>query len=437
MGHMVGKDVYVALGEKVDGLHTRSPNNKELFAILRELYSHDEAELVAKMPYSLANFERIQKVTQIEPTALRKLLDDLTSKGLIMDLHLNDEYLYAPNPMVIGIFEFTMMRSGADADPKKWARLLDAYMHGNNGSFFAANARKGDKVSVSRVVPHEEAVHDNEYTEILDHDKAAEIIKGSDKIAVGMCSCRHQKSHLGKACDAPMDTCTSFGPGAEYLIRHDLAREVSQSEMLDKLDESIEKRLVITADNMKNKPMFMCHCCGCCCHLMLGVSKFGYTNTVVTSKYEATIDFDKCNYCQKCVKACPIGCIGTVPMSEPGVKAKRKPRVDLEQCIGCGVCNYSCKEEAIKLTGREQKVLLPENSFERVVLQSLEKGTLQNQFLDNPQSESQRYLRYFLGAFLRLTPVKKALMSDQLRSRFLGALKAGVKMQGKGDLLQL
>lgn len=437
MGHMVGKDVYKMLGEKIDGLNMRSPQNNELFAILNELYSQEEAELVARMPYGLSSYDRILKLTGLAPAALQKLLDDLTGKGLIMDLYINGEYLYAPNPMVIGIFEFTMMRSGPNTNTKEWARLLDAYMHGNDGSFFAANAAHGEKVSVSRVVPHEAAVHQAEFTEILDHEKAIHIVNASEKVAVGMCSCRHQKSHLGKVCDAPLDTCTSFGKAADYLIRNNMAKEISKEAMLDKLTESVEKGLVITADNVRNNPLFMCHCCGCCCHLMLGISKFGYTNTVVSSRYEATIDDDKCNYCLKCVKACPVGCIGTVPISKEDTKAKRGPRVDHDRCIGCGVCNFSCKEEAIKLTSRSQRVLLPEDSFERMVLQSLERGTLQNQFFDNPNSSTQKYLRYFVGAFLGLSPVKKALMSDQLRSRFLGTLRTAVKLQGKESLLEI
>jgi hypothetical protein len=43
----------------------------------------------------------------------------------------------------------------------------------------------------------------------------------------------------------------------------------------------------------------------------------------------------------------------------------------------------------------------------------------------------------FVGGFLKLTPVKKALMSDMLRSKFLAAMKDGVLKQGKGWLLDI
>lgn len=71
------------------------------------------------------------------------------------------------------------------------------------------------------------------------------------------------------------------------------------------------------------------------------------------------------------------------------------------------------------------------------MLQSLEKGTLQNQIFANPHTINEKFMRAFVGAFLRMTPVKKALMSDSLRSRFLSAMKSGVARQGKGWLTEL
>ncbi len=71
------------------------------------------------------------------------------------------------------------------------------------------------------------------------------------------------------------------------------------------------------------------------------------------------------------------------------------------------------------------------------MLQSLERGTLHNQIFANPQSVNEKFMRAFVGGFLKLTPVKKALMSDGLRSRFLAAMKDGVRKQGKGWVLDI
>jgi hypothetical protein len=42
-----------------------------------------------------------------------------------------------------------------------------------------------------------------------------------------------------------------------------------------------------------------------------------------------------------------------------------------------------------------------------------------------------------VGGFLRLPPVKKALMSDTLRSSFLASMRKGTEKQGKGWLLEI
>jgi len=61
MGHMVAKDIYGALGDKIDNLHVRTPQNEAFYAMLRELYSADEAELIVAMPFGLSTLERIRK----------------------------------------------------------------------------------------------------------------------------------------------------------------------------------------------------------------------------------------------------------------------------------------------------------------------------------------------------------------------------------------
>jgi len=65
----------------------------------------------------------------------------------------------------------------------------------------------------------------------------------------------------------------------------------------------------------------------------------------------------------------------------------------------------------------------------------LERGTLQNQIFANPQSINEKFMRAFVGGFLRLPPIKKALLSDKLRSGFLNAMKERVKktMQKMGS----
>ena len=430
MGHLVGKDVYRQLGRKIDRLGTRTPWNETLGEILRELYTPDEADLITRMPYGLSTLRRLAALTGEDPNTLRNRLDRLCDKGLVMDIEIHGKYRYTVSPLVIGIFELTMMRTGPDLDRKKIAGLFHEYM-GPDGVFHPANFGNGENITIMRALPYEGTIRDEDHVEVLDYEKAREIIDRQDRFSMGLCSCRHEKHHLGHACEAPMDNCSSMGYSADYLIRHDLAREVSKAEMLDNVDRSRDLGLVMNADNVQRNVTFICHCCGCCCNALAGLTDHGFTSAVVTSSYIAVTNDEPCKGCNFCEKACPIDAISMVPDTNPETKKKKKPAIDHEFCLGCGVCANACTTGAMKLEPRAQRVIPPESTFQRVILSSLERGTLQYQLFDNPASGTHLFLRGLVGGFLRLPPVKKALLSDQLRSRFLRTLENGVSRQGK------
>jgi Pyruvate/2-oxoacid:ferredoxin oxidoreductase delta subunit len=410
MGHMAGKDLYRKLGKKIDGLIMRAPWNDTFYQILKELYTEEEAEIIVKMPYGLGTLEDIERNTRIEKAKLRTILDGLASKGLVIDITGIGGTRYIISPLMVGIFEYTMMRTGENLSTKKWARLFHEYIQ--NSDFFAANLSHGEKISPIRALPHEGAVADENYVEVLDYEKATAIVEENKRFAIGICSCRHEKYHVGeKKCDVPLETCSSFGVAADFMIRRNFGKEVSKTEMLENLERSKEMRLVFSADNVKEGISFICHCCSCCCNIMEGINRFGYPNTIVTSSFIAKNDSESCAECGDCAEACPVHAIEAKP--------DESPVVDESICIGCGVCALTCSTGSIRLVKREQRVLHPENTFERVILQALERGNLQNLMFDNPNSATHAFMRGFVGGFLKLPPVKKALISDKYRSRFL------------------
>ena len=435
MGHLVGKDAVRRYGEKLDRMSMRAPWSETLGEILSRLLTPDEVQLLLVMPWGLSSVERIARTAGMPAAAVLAALERLADKGLVIDILVGETMHYTPSPMVVGIFEFSMMRRDAAADSATMARLFAEYL--GEGDFFAANFGHGERVSVLRALPHQEALGD--HVEVLDYEKASAIVAGSDRFALGVCACRHERMHTtGRECTGPLEVCTSIGVAADLAIRHGFCREASRSEMVDNLARSRDEGLVLCADNTQRHVSFICHCCSCCCHVLRAINDHGYSNALVTSSFIARSEHERCNGCGKCATACPIDAISMeIDEHEPRTRTGKAPSIDESTCLGCGVCGVKCPTGAMRLQPRPHRVLHPETAFERIVLQCLERGTLQYQLFDDPTSTSQAMLRGLLGAFLGLAPVKQALMSDTLRSRFLAALTSSAARQGKGELTEL
>ena len=421
MGHLVGKDIYRQLGKRLDQSPVRTPWTPVFRQLLEALYSRDEAELVCLLPCRPSSLERIVRLTGRPAAVVQPMLDTLCAKGLIIDIWSDAGYTYMVSPIVIGFFEFTMMRTGRDLPLARWAELFQRYMFGER-DFLDANFGSGQQTSVMRALPHAEAVA--EHTEILDYEKAACLIEEHTEFSLGLCSCRHEKHHLGHPlCPTPMETCTSMGSAARFLIRNGFARPIDKSQMRDILDRSRDTGLVLSADNVRRDAGFICHCCGCCCNLLQGVRETGYTGILVTSNFAAQVDRQQCIGCGLCRKACPVDAVSMENRDVPDKGKPKKLAVIKDYCLGCGVCALQCPTGALKLHPRPQRVHHPIDSFERVMLQALERDTFQTFIFDNPASRTQEFMRLLVGGFLKLPPVKRALLSDKLRSRFLSGLR--------------
>jgi ferredoxin len=428
--------LYRALGKKFDNLTTRTPWNETFREILKKLYTPEEADVVIMMPYTLSNVDRISRVTGIEQNRLRGILEKLSDRGLLIDLFNEKDglYYYMPSPLVIGAFEFTMMRKDTEKNIKEYAKLFQEYF----SDFYPANFSHDEQLSVLRVIPVEETIRTGERNVFMDYERVSSLIDNSSKYAIGICACRNEKFQNGeKECDIPIESCTSLGIGADYMIRHKMAREVSKSEMQEHFARSRELGLVFCAENNRRNPTAICHCCKCCCNYLAGASKYGFVNSAVTSNFLSAIDKAKCKGCGKCADLCPVNAISLISADDPKNDKKKKALVDEKICVGCGVCAYKCPSAAIEMKNRGVRVIHPETAFERIMLLSLERGNIQNMMFDNPRSMTHKFMRTFLGAFLKLPPVKRAMMSDTFRSSFLSTVKAGARMQGKGWMLDI
>ena len=111
-----------------------------------------------------------------------------------------------------------------------------------------------------------------------------------------------------------------------------------------------------------------------------------------------------------------------VSANDPAKPKKKASRLDESVCLGCGVCVTVCPQHGIRLESRAERVITPIDSTHKVVLMAIERGMLQDLIFDNRALMSHRAMAAILGVILNLPPVKRAMASRQVRSRYLEAL---------------
>jgi ferredoxin len=373
--------------------------------------------VVALLPIKPFTARRASKILKLDLAETQKILEELASRAILVDSDHDGEMSYILPPPMAGFFEFSMMRLRGDVDQKVLGELFYQYMNVEE-EFIRALFTHGE-TQLGRTFVHEPVLTSDNALHVLDYERASEVIKTASHRGIGVCYCRHKMRHMGRACDAPMDICMTFNGSADSLIRHDYAREVDVAEGLDLLQEAYERNLVQFGENVREGVNFICNCCGCCCEAMIAARKFGMLNPVHTTNFLPAVDEATCNGCGKCSAACPVEAMTMVSANDPHRPNARKAKVDEDLCLGCGVCVRTCPGNSLGLRSRPERVLTPLNSVHRTVVMAIERGDLQNLIFDNRVLWNHRALAAVLGAILRMPPIKQAMASKQMKSRYL------------------
>lgn len=417
MAHLTIKSAYKNLSDRINRFPQGAPPSELLFKILQILFSEKEAEFVSLLPIKPFTIQTAARLTKKSLLETQNLLDELSSRGILLDVEINGRTEYSLPPPMAGFFEFSMMRIRTDIDQKVLAELFYQYL--NVEEEFIKQLFTRGETQLGRTFVNEDALSVQNKIEILDYEKASEVIKTASYRGVGVCYCRHKMEHLGKACNAPMDICMTFNDVASSLIRHNIARQVDVKEGLDLLQLAYEKNLVQFGENVREKVSFICNCCGCCCEAMLAAKRFGMLHPVHTTNYIPEIKYEDCNGCGKCVEVCPVEAMSLISANDPVKKKKKKAKLAEELCLGCGVCVRVCPERSLQLTERKQRVITPLNGAHKAVVMAIERGKLQNLIFDNYAMWNHRAMAAIIGVILKLPPIKQTLASKQVKSRYL------------------
>ena len=426
MAHLTARSAYKKLSERINLYPQGAPAAETLYRILQLLFSEVEAALVAQLPIKPFTAKRAARLWRKPEAEAIRILDALAGRGILVDsTPENGPTVYFLPPPMAGFFEFSMMRIRKDIDQKLLAELFYQYL--NVEEDFIKGLFCNGETQLGRVFVHETALSAENSLHVLDYERASEIVKCARHIGVGICYCRHKMEHVGKACAAEQDICLTFNNTAAFLNRRGIARAIDVAEGLDLLQKARAQNLVQFGENVRRSVNFICNCCGCCCEAMIAARRFGFLHPVHTSNFIAAIDETACSGCGKCVEACPVEALGLVTANDPGRPKRKVARLNRELCLGCAVCKAACPSGLVSLESRPQRVITPLDSTHRAVLMAIERGKLQNLIFDVQAQWNHRAMAAILGVILRLPPLKQALASRQMKSRYLEYLLEKLK----------
>jgi len=421
MAHHTMQSVYGRLTDRLNRFPQGAPASPTLLAILRLLFSEKDAERVGLLPikpFRACDAARLWKLTEAE--AYREL-DALADRALLLDYQAADgTRRYVLPPPMAGFFEFSLMRVRDDIDQKQLAELLHQYL--NVEEDFVRELFTVGQTRLGRAFVHEPALPRQPVLEVLDYERATEVVRTATAVAVGTCYCRHKMAHVGRACQAPLDVCMTLNSTADSLARHGNARRISSGEGLDILQRAWDHGLVQFGENVQQRVNFICNCCGCCCEALIAHRRFLPLLSVQTTGYLPQVDEALCRGCRKCVTACPVEAMALISANDPVQPKRARARVDEQSCIGCGVCVRACSRQALRLVARPKRVLTPMDTAHRTMLMAIERNKVAELFADAELGTGYRALAAVVSAIVRLAPVKRAIVSKQLGSRYIAAV---------------
>ncbi len=196
--------------------------------------------------------------------------------------------------------------------------------------------------SAKQLVQLNQKIELRDLEKIVPYKAARDIVMNNpDQIAVIDCPCRMARKN---PC-TPVDVCLIIGePFVSFTLEHHptKSRKITAEEAEEILVQEHKRGHVHHAffkDAMLNRFYAICNCCSCCCGAMQ--AQRNGTPMLASSGYICRIDIEKCIGCGVCIKKCQFDAIAR--------EKKKKIVINYQKCMGCGACISSCKAGALSL----------------------------------------------------------------------------------------
>lgn len=334
-------ELYHQLAKVLDTLPNGFPATESGIEIklLKRIFRPEDAELFCELRLDFETTQEISERTGRALEGLEEHLNEMRARGQIFGVDLGGIKVFKMYPWAFGIFEFQLPHMD-----RELAEMCEEYMKVFGEQFFT------QKPQLMQVIPIEKEIPSRQ--EALAYEQVSNIIENSQSFAVFDCICKKEKHLLDHGCDKPLEICTAYAPipGVFDNIPH--FRSISKTDAYAVLNKAEEAALVHLTWNVESGHIFICNCCGCCCHVLSPINESGVNAAdAINSYYYAEINSDECILCGTCKdERCQINAI------EEGDDANIVIR---EKCIGCGLCVTTCPSEAIALVRKQPQEIVP------------------------------------------------------------------------------
>jgi len=324
----------------------------QLMALVRHMYTEEEAELVRHIPpLRLRSAAEVARAAGRPVNEVRQVLDGLAGeKRLIIARGEGDGRRYCIMPIVPGTFELALIRVSEDSLTdwhREFARLFEQLW---DTGFLTDYT--GIPSPLVRYIPVGKSIEAHPMA--LPSDRLEAVLDRYDHFGVGICQCRLTEKIAGRWCGRPLENCTVMGELAESAVLAGQLKSVSKQSLIEIKREAEESGLVTWMINEESgvHSSCSCSCCGCCCHMLRTVSEYNSPGWIAPPHFMPERDPANCDYCGKCARNCPMGAI-TVDV---------KNRTFLHEparCIGCGLCKTACEKQGAIQMQPSQKYKQP------------------------------------------------------------------------------
>ena len=333
-------DVFELLAEALNRLPNGFPRTESgvEIRILKKIFPPEQAALACQLTGKFEPVDAIARRAGQPAGEVGRLLFKMVREGMVWLDRPDGQACFRLAPFVVGIYE-----AQAELIDHELAHLVEDYFAEGG-----AQGIMGPQPALHRVVPAARTV---KAEAILPYEDVRAILLSARTFNVIDCICRLQQDKIGSACKFPVHVCLNFSQ-TERTAR---PGDISQAEALSLLEQSEQVGLVHTVSNVMEGMGYVCNCCGCCCGILRGITKYGIENSVAYANYYAVIDPEFCAACGNCIERCQVGAIS---------EGEGCSVVDRKRCIGCGLCVSGCPNNVARLERKaEAELVSPPKDF--------------------------------------------------------------------------